>query len=71
MIIIGYKKYNERRMFMAINLKEKELLIEEIAFESDNDWDKLCNDCSSLIREAGMTEKDIDDIVEKVKNGAV
>jgi len=75
MIIVGYKKYIERRIFMATNLKKKtsveKLLMDEIEFESNNDWDKLCDDCSSLIKEAGMTEKDIDEIVEKVKNGIV
>ena len=49
----------------------EELLIDEIEYNSDNDWDKLCDDCSSLIEKANMTEKDIDDIVKKVKNGII
>ena len=60
---------------MANKLNQKtsieELLIDEIKYNSDNDWDKLCDDCSSLIEKANMTEKDIDDIVKKVKNGII
>lgn len=33
-----------------------------------NEWEKLCDECSSLIKEANMAEKEIDDIVNKVKN---
>lgn len=58
---------------MANKLNQKisieELFIDEIECSSDNDWDKLCDDCSSLIKEANMSEKDIDSIVKKVKNG--
>lgn len=54
-------------------LKEKisieELLIDEIENSSTNDWDELCNACSSLVKDAKMTDKDIDDIVKKVKKG--
>lgn len=75
MIIKGYKKYDRRRIFMANKLNQKtsieELLIDEIEYNSNNDWDKLCDDCSSLIEEANMSEKDIDDIVEKVKHGII
>lgn len=57
------------------NLKEKvsveEILIEEIENSSNNDWDELCNACSSLIKDAGMTDEDIDNIVKKVKNGTI
>lgn len=51
------------------NISVKDLLIEEIEETSSNDWNRLCDICSSLIKEAGMTEKDIDKIVEKVKKG--
>ena len=47
------------------------LISDEIENTSDNDWDRLCNTCSSLIRESGMTDSDIDNIVAKVKNGNV
>ena len=60
---------------MANKLNQKtsieELLIDEIEYNSNNDWDNLCDDCSSQIKEANMSEKDIDDIVEKVKNGII
>lgn len=41
------------------------LLIDEIENSSTNDWDELCNACSSLIKDANLTEKDIDEIVKK------
>lgn len=60
---------------MANKLNQKisveDLLIDEIESSSSNDWDILCDICSSLIKEAGMTDSDIDDIVAKVKNGAM
>ena len=60
---------------MANKLNQKisieNLIIDEIENSSNNDWDKLCNTCSSLIRESGMTDSDIDNIVAKVKNGAI
>lgn len=74
MIIRGFKKYNRRRIFMANKLNQKtieELFIDEIENSSNNDWDELCNACSSLIKEANMTDSDIDSIIEKVKNGAI
>ena len=47
---------------MANKLNKKtsieELLIDEIEYTSNNDWDKLCDDCSSLIEEANMTEQE-------------
>lgn len=49
----------------------EELLIDEIENSSNNDWNELCNACSSLVEKAGMTEEDIDSIVEKVKNGTI
>ena len=56
-------------------LKEKvsieEILIDEIENSSTNDWDELCNACSSHIKDAKMTDKDIDNIVKKVKNGTI
>lgn len=53
------------------NISIEDLLINEIENSSTNDWDELCNACSSLIKDAKMTNKDIDDIVKKVKNGAL
>jgi hypothetical protein len=76
MIIKGFKKYNDRRRMHMVNKINKktsieELLIEEIENSSTNDWNELCDACSSLIDEAEMTDSDIDDIVMKVKNGAM
>lgn len=60
-------------MFNKINKKVsiEELLVDEIENSSTNDWDELCDACSSLMDEAEMTDSDIDDIVMKVKNGAI
>lgn len=49
----------------------EDLIIDEIKDSSTNDWEELCNACSSLIKDAKMTDKDIDRIVEKVKNGTL
>lgn len=53
------------------NISVEELLIDEIENSSTNDWDELCNACSSLIKDAKMTDKDINDIVKKVKDGTL
>ena len=73
MIIKRFKKFIVRRRYVMAKLKEKisieELLIDGIENSSNNDWDELCNACSSLVKDAKMTDDDIDDIVKKVKNG--
>lgn len=51
------------------NVSLEEILIDEIENSSNNDWDELCDACSSLITAAKMTNTDIDKIVKKVKNG--
>lgn len=60
---------------MANKLNQKtsieKLLIDEIENSSNNDWNELCNACSSLIEKSGMTDTDIDNIVKKVKSGAM
>ena len=33
--------------------------------------DEICTACSSLIKEANMTDEDIDEITKKVKNGTI
>lgn len=48
-----------------------DLIIEEVEKSSINDWEELCNECSSIVKEAKMTENDIDKIVSKVRNGIV
>lgn len=35
--------------------------------QSTNDWDELCTNCSTLIKEAKMSNKDIDEIGERVR----
>ena len=32
-----------------------------------DEWEKLCNECYSLVKEANMTEKDINNIIEENK----
>ena len=49
----------------------EDMLIDEIQNSSTNDWDELCNACSSLIKEANMSDEDIDEIIKKVKNGTI
>ena len=51
------------------NISLEEIFINEIENSSNNDWDELCDTCSSLIKDAKMTYSDIDEIVKKVKNG--
>ena len=50
-------------------LKEKisieEILIDEIENSSTNDWDKLCDACSSLVESAKMTDKDGKDLPDR------
>ena len=73
MIIKNFKNFNSRRRYVMAKLQEKisieELLIDNIENSSNNDWDELCNACSSLIKDAKMTDSDIDNIVKRVKNG--
>ena len=75
MKIRKFKEFSKRRRYVMAKLKEKisieEILIDEIENSSTNDWDELCNACSSLIKDAKMTDKDIDNIVKKVKNGTI
>ena len=35
--------------------------------QSTNDWDTLCANCTTLMKEANMSNEDIDEIVERVK----
>lgn len=53
------------------NISVEELLIDEIESSSSNDWDELCDACSSLIEEAKMTHDEIDKIVKRVKKGKI
>ena len=73
MLIKKYLKFDKRRRYVMAKINQKvsieDLVIEEIKNSSTNDWDELCNECSSLIDEAKMTDEDIDDVIKKVKSG--
>ena len=68
MEIKGVKKY-ERRIVFMLNIKE--VLKSDVDDSAYNEWNDLCNKCSSIVAEAGMTDDDIDNIVRKVKNGTI
>lgn len=53
------------------NISLEEIFIDDIENSSNNDWDELCNACSSFIKDAKMTNQDIDKIVKKVKDGNI
>ena len=42
-------------------------IIDIVENDSSNSWDDLCEKCSSLVKEAGMTYQEIDEIVEGCK----
>lgn len=68
--IKGFKKYIRRRYIMTKTKQDisiVDLFVEEINNSSNDDWDELCNECSSLIKKAKMTNKDIDVIVKSSK----
>lgn len=44
-------------------------IIDLIENDSSNNWDDLCNKCSSLVREAGISDAEIDEIVKNCKIG--
>lgn len=70
-----FKKMEKGRRYKMAKLDQKlsakDLLIDKIEKSSNDDWDELCTICSSLIKEAKMTDHDIDDILKKVKNGVL
>lgn len=50
------------------NQKSKiDYMIDFVENNSSNDWDELCNKCSSLVKDAKMTDAEIDRIVENSK----
>ncbi len=52
-----------------LNVKEiSKLNVNDSAYD---EWNDLCNKCSSIVEEAGMTYDDIDNIVRKVKDGTI
>lgn len=42
-------------------------LLDKLLEQSTNDWTELCTTCTTLIKEAKMSNEDIDEIVERVK----
>lgn len=63
--IRGYKYYNRRKVYMK-SVKAKDLM-NELLQKATNDWNELCTSCRTLIKEARMTDEEIDEIVERVK----
>lgn len=49
-----------------LKIKSKDML-DKLLQDSTNDWNELCTNCQTLIKDAQMTDEDIDEIVEKVK----
>lgn len=75
MVIKNFHSFSKRRRYVMSKLNKnisiEDLIIDEIENSSTNDWDELCTACSSLIKEANMTDEDIDEITKKVKNGTI
>jgi len=65
--IKGFKKYNERRKYMEKVKSRTKDLFDMLIERSTDDWTELCTNCTTLIKEAKMTDEDIDKIVERVK----
>ncbi len=42
-------------------------LLNTLLSQSTNDWTELCTNCTTLIKEAKMSNEEIDEIVERVK----
>lgn len=65
--IKGLRKNNERRRYMERVKTKTEDLLDKLLEQSTNDWTELCTTCTTLIKEAKMSNEDIDEIVERVK----
>ncbi|MBQ9313542.1 MAG: hypothetical protein IJ220_00845 [Clostridia bacterium] len=53
-----------------VNVKAKtkgQELLNMLIEQSSNDWDELCETCTTLIKEAQMSNEEIDEIVERVR----
>ena len=44
-----------------------EYAIDDEEIEQENEWEKLCNECTTIIKESEMTEEDINEIVKQSK----
>ena len=70
MNISHYKKIEKGRRFYMIKTSHKEkidYIVDIVESNSSNDWDELCNKCSSLIKDAHMTDIEIERIVKESK----
>ena len=65
-IINGIKKFDRRERYMRTKQVTKNLF-NTLLEQSTNDWDTLCANCTTLMKEANMSNEDIDEIVERVK----
>ncbi len=54
-------------MIKTTHKSKIDYVIDIIDSDSSNNWDDLCNKCSSIIKDAKMTDRDIDEIVKKSK----
>ena len=64
--IKGVVKYDGRRLYMGKMRIRKELL-SALIDNSTDDWNELCTNCTTLVKEAKMSNEDIDEIVERVR----
>lgn len=70
MKIKGYMKLKDGRRLKMLKTTHKtkmDYIIDIVENNSSNNWDDLCNKCSSLIKDAKMTDNDIDRIVNRSK----
>ena len=42
-------------------------LLSALIDNSTDDWNELCTNCATLVKEAKMSNEDIDEIVERVR----
>ena len=67
--IKGIKKGGKGKIYMEkVKMKSNtKALFDMLIEQSSNDWNELCASCTTLIKEAKMSNEDIDKIVERVK----
>lgn len=67
--IKGIKKGGKGKIYMEkVKMKSNtKALFDMLIEQSSNDWNELCESCTALIKEAKMSNEDIDKIVERVK----
>ncbi len=60
-------KRRERNMEKVKAQSSIQELFNTLIEQSSNDWNELCENCTTLIKEAKMSNEDIDEIVERVR----